>query len=93
MIGRLEEKDIILYNRDGVDTKLKWITDNKYLLTTEIPSVGVTYGDTDKTDIIAVDPAGGPYLYVGEEIIDDVFVANISHSKELFGFIVEVDRK
>ena len=93
MVGCLDGNDIILYNRDGIDTKLKFIADNKYLLITEIPSIGVTYDGTDKNTIIAVDPAGGPYLYVGEEIIDNVFVANISHSKEFFGFIIEADKK
>lgn len=93
VLGYLDGNDIILYNRDGINAKLKYIVDNKYLLITDLPTMGLTYSPTNKDEIVAVDPSGGPCLSIGSEVIDGMFVKNINHSKSLCGFIIELFRK
>lgn len=93
VLGYLDGNDIILYNRDGINTKLRYIVDNKYLLITDLPTMGLTYSPTNKDEIVAVDPSGGPCLPIGSEVIDGMFVKNINYSKSLCGFIIELFRK
>ena len=81
------EKDIVLPNRDGIKTFLRFIKDGVYLLISEIDTMGVTYAPNNNEVIIAVDPAGGPFINIGDSI-EGVVVKEIKHSKELGGFVI-----
>lgn len=81
---------IELPNRDGLRTGLKHIKDGNYLLDIELDTVGVTYFDNEMTEIVAIDPSGGPCIAVGGKI-EGMTVKEITHSKELLGFIIKFD--
>ena len=80
-----EDGSISLYNRDGLRTELIRIGEDRYRLESEIDSVGMTF-DTDDS-ILAVDPAGGPYMSLGDTV-DGRVIEDITYSKEEKGFIV-----
>lgn len=66
------EKEIKLFNRDGISTKFVQIEDNVYKLE---QSIDLDWGITGTLDnIIAVDPPGGPYITVGYQVQDYVVV-------------------
>ena len=73
---------IPLFNRYGYKVFLEYKENNIYYLKGEkdaLHAVGVTgYPD----NIIAVDPSGGPYISIGEEIIKDYIVESIEYNKE-----------
>ena len=58
-----------LPNRDGDKVWLKRIKNNMYLLDMEHDyPIQVTYDNKNKEKIVAVDPSGGPFMYLGYEV-------------------------
>jgi hypothetical protein len=82
-----EWKDRIpLFNRDGFVVFLIQKENNVYYLrgeTTALMAIGVTFNG-NSNNITAIDPAGGPYISVGSEIIKGYVVESIESTKEGF---------
>ena len=79
---------ISLYNRDMIETYLKPITDDVYLLKSEIDfGIRIIYDGDNPNAIMAIDPAGGPFIMNGD-VIDNRIVKKIVHNKELNGFMI-----
>ena len=80
------ENEIPLFNRYGSKVFLEHKKDNIYYLRGDedaLIAVGVTFND-NPNNIIAVDPAGGPYISVGSEIIKGYIIESIESTKEGF---------
>ena len=78
---------ISLYNRDGFKTYLEPIMNNAYVLRSEIETMRVIYDKDADGPIRAVDPAGGPFMSIGD-IIDNREIEKIEHNKDLKGFTI-----
>ena len=80
------ENEIPLFNRYRSKVYLEHKENNVYYLKGDeeaLMAVGVTFnGNPD--NITAVDPAGGPYISVGSEIIKGYIIESIESTKEGF---------
>ena len=78
---------ISLYNRDGFKTYLEPVIENLYVLRCEIDMMRCIYNGESPAIIHAVDPAGGPFMDIGD-IIDGRKIEKIEHNKDLGGFTI-----
>lgn len=82
---------IDLPNRDGMKVWLEKVEGEKYLLKIEKDyPIQVTYSSNNKEDISAVDPSGGPMIYVGCFVDDKNYVKKIEWIKGE-GFIITLN--
>jgi hypothetical protein len=80
------DSTISLYNRDGFKTYLEPITDSIYVLRSEIDfGIRIIYDGNNESLIMAVDPAGGPFMSIGD-VIDGREIVKIEYNKDLKGF-------
>lgn len=63
----IPKKFITLYGRNGEGITLKCMSGETYELCGEIENMSVTLGETPDI-IMAIDPPGGPFLYVGDTV-------------------------
>lgn len=80
------KSEIPLFNRYGSKVFLEHKENNIYYLRGDeevLMAVGVTF-DGNPNNIIAIDPAGGPYISVGSEIIKGYIIESIEFTKESF---------
>jgi hypothetical protein len=80
------KKTIPLFNRYGSKVFLEHKEDNIYYLRGDedaLMAIGVTFNG-NPNNITAIDPAGGPYISVGSEIIKGYVVESIESTKEGF---------
>lgn len=80
------KKKIPLFNRYGYKLFLIQKENNIYYLVGEkeaLMAIGVTFNG-NPNNITAIDPAGGPYISVGSEIIEGYVVESIISTKEGF---------
>lgn len=68
---KLHLKEIKLHARYGLNNWLEHYKDGVYILHSEMDSIRIGYKDSDKKEIFVIDPAGGPFIAVGE-ILDEV---------------------
>lgn len=70
----MKENDIKLDSRYNIKNYLEYIKDKEYYLRSEIE--GIRYGYNEDGSYYFVDPAGGPFISVGDKI-NSMTVASI----------------
>ena len=89
MSNKKENNTFPLFNRDGDNVYLEEIKPNKYLLHTPPQYMRVINSSRNKDLIMAIDPSGGPFISIGNPIIEiNETVKFIEHKKGV-GYIIE----
>lgn len=81
-----------LYSRYGEKYELRELLDGDYLF--ELPKYSrVLYGNEDNTVISALDPPGGPMIFVGSKLGDREITEIVDLNPQGFEFILKTKKE